>query len=269
MLPDSSSRISVSVGCGVRSSSVVGGHHQAGRAEAALHGAGLDERPLHVGRRTGLGEALDRRDGEADRARRQHEARAHQLAVDEDAARPALALLARALGAVEPEPLAQHVQQALAEPGVGDRVGGAVDVEDVLLAHRASREGPSQQAAGEDLDGAAAVGGAGPVVVDRAGGRRREGGEADERRRRRSSSPPSRPPPRASTSASGARTIVGADRPEGDAHRAARRVDGQAGPGDGDDHGVAHADLGVALPAVEQRHGHRDDQLAREAGACA
>src|SRR4029077_14240698 len=69
------------------------------------------------------------------RAGRQHEARADQLAVDEHAARPALALLARPLGTVETEPLAQHVEQALAQPGVGDRVRGAVDVEEALLAH--------------------------------------------------------------------------------------------------------------------------------------
>ena len=39
-------------------------------------------------------------------------------------------------------------------------------------------------------------------------------------------------------------------------------VDGEAGAADGDDHGVADTDLGVALPAVEQRHGDRRDQLA-------
>ena len=52
------------------------------------------------------------------------------------------------------------------------------------------------------------------------------------------------------------------DRPEGEAHRPGRLVDRQARPGDGDDHGVAHADLGVALPAVEQRHGDGREQLA-------
>ncbi len=52
-------------------------------------------------------------------------------------------------------------------------------------------------------------------------------------------------------------------RTEGDAHRAGRPVDGETDAGDGDDHRVAHADLGVALPAVEQRDGHRGDQLAR------
>ena len=52
------------------------------------------------------------------------------------------------------------------------------------------------------------------------------------------------------------------DRPEAQAHRPVRPVDGETGAGDGDDHGVADADLGVALPPVEHRHGHGGDQLA-------
>ena len=47
---------------GVAVEQVVGGDDQARRAEAALHGTGLDERPLHVARRAGLGEPLDRDD---------------------------------------------------------------------------------------------------------------------------------------------------------------------------------------------------------------
>ena len=45
-----------------------------------------------------------------DRRCRQHEAAAHQLVVDQHAARAALALLARTLAADQPEPLAQHVR---------------------------------------------------------------------------------------------------------------------------------------------------------------
>ena len=48
-------------GCGVAVEQGVGGHDQPGRAEPALHGAGVDERLLHVGRRARLGEALDGR----------------------------------------------------------------------------------------------------------------------------------------------------------------------------------------------------------------
>ena len=47
---------------GVAIEQIVGGDDQARRAEAALHGTGLDERTLHVARRAGLGEPLDRDD---------------------------------------------------------------------------------------------------------------------------------------------------------------------------------------------------------------
>ena len=180
MLPDSSSRISVIVGCGRALEQGVGGHHQARRAEPALHGAGVDEGPLHVGRRARLGEALDRDDRQVDGAGRQHEARADQLAVDEHAARAALALLARALGAEQPEPLAQHVQQALAEPGVGDVVAGAVDVQ------RGSAR--SRRSAGRRRTPAAA--GAGRAPRRRGGGRPRwPGGRRSGGWRRAASSP--------------------------------------------------------------------------------
>ncbi len=53
-----------------------------------------------------------------------------------------------------------------------------------------------------------------------------------------------------------------AHRAEGDAHRRRRHVDGEAARRGGDDHRVAHADLGVALPTVEHRDGDRGDQLA-------
>src|SRR5690606_17533097 len=67
--------------------------------------------------------------------RGEHQAGAHEIAVDQDRARAALTLLARALGGLETEPLAQHVQQALADPGVADLVRRSVDVQGVVLAH--------------------------------------------------------------------------------------------------------------------------------------
>ena len=97
---------------------VVHRHDEAGRAEPALHRAGLDERALHVGHRAafvGL-QPFDGHDLGADGRRREHEARAHEHAVDEHRARAALALLAAGLRARQPEPLAQHVEQALTEP---------------------------------------------------------------------------------------------------------------------------------------------------------
>ncbi len=110
---------------------VVHGHHESGRAEAALHGAGGDERLLDVGERGVVGDGFHRRDLGVFERRREHEARAAQHAVDEHRAGATLPLLARVLRAGKPEPLAQHVQQALADPAVGDVVVGAVDREPV------------------------------------------------------------------------------------------------------------------------------------------
>ena len=113
----------------------VRGHDQARRAEATLHGAGIDEGALQVCRRGRLGETLDGDDRAVDGARRQHEAGAHEVTVDEHRARPALPLLAGALRAHQPEPLAQHVEQALPHPRVGDVVRSTVDVQLVVGAH--------------------------------------------------------------------------------------------------------------------------------------
>src|SRR6516165_7031931 len=92
---------------------IVHGDDETRCAETALHGALVDEGLLDVGELAAVAEALDGRDVVPDGGGRQHEARAHQDTVDEHRARPALALLARALGPWEPEPLPQHEQQAL------------------------------------------------------------------------------------------------------------------------------------------------------------
>ena len=121
-LPEIASRTARSLGRRIALEQRVHRHDEPRRAEAALHRAGLDERALHVGQRAafvGL-QPLDGHDLGADRRRREHEARAHEHAVDEHRTRTALALLATGLGAGEAEPLAQHVEQALAEPRVGD-----------------------------------------------------------------------------------------------------------------------------------------------------
>ena len=107
---------------------VVRGDDQPRRAEAALHGAGLQERLLDrvqlvLGRR----EPLDGHDLAALGLAGQHQARAHELAVEVHRARAALALLAGVLGARQREPLAQHVQQALALPDAVDLARLAVD----------------------------------------------------------------------------------------------------------------------------------------------
>ena len=91
-----------------------------GRAEPALHRAASTNACCTSLGAPERGDALDGDDRLADCAGSEHEAAAHQLAVDQHAARSALALLARALAAHQPEPLAQHEQQALAHPRVAD-----------------------------------------------------------------------------------------------------------------------------------------------------
>ena len=118
-LPDSASRISSSLGLGHAVEQVGGRDDEARRAEAALHGAGLDERLLHRVQPSPSRQPLDRDDLVPVGLRGEHEARAHELAVEQHRARPALALLARVLRAGQPEPLAQRVEQALALPDVG------------------------------------------------------------------------------------------------------------------------------------------------------
>ena len=64
------------------------------------------------------GEPLDRDDLVAVRLRGEDEARADELAVEENGARSALALLARVLRAGELEPVAERREKALARPDV-------------------------------------------------------------------------------------------------------------------------------------------------------
>src|SRR5215218_7962553 len=106
------------VGVGPAVQQVVHGHDHPGDAEAALHRPLLDEGPLDVAA-GGVG-AHDAAGGDQD-------------AVQQHRAGAALALLAGVLGAGQAEALAQHVQQALPVPGVGDLVVLAVDPEGVAV----------------------------------------------------------------------------------------------------------------------------------------
>src|SRR5918999_3515230 len=121
------------VGVGPAVEQVVDGHDQPRDAEAALHRPLLDEGPLDVGELAGGAEALDGADVAAGGVGGQHAAGGHQDPVQQHRAGAALALLAGVLGAGEAEPLAQHVQQALADPGVGDREVPAVHREGVAV----------------------------------------------------------------------------------------------------------------------------------------
>src|SRR4029077_1348908 len=85
-----------------------------------------------------VGQPLHRDDLVPFRLRGQHQARAHELAVKQHRARPALPLLARVLGTGEAELLAEREEQAFALPDVG-LVHLAVDVQlDLHTRHRSS-----------------------------------------------------------------------------------------------------------------------------------
>ena len=145
-------------GLGHPGQEVVDGDHEARGAEAALHAAGLDHRLLDVGedvarqRRVprlapGRRETLDGGDGAPDRRLGQLEAGAHEHAVDQHRARAALALLAGVLGAGQPEPVAQDVEQAVAAVRALDAPGRAVDHQVVHVGHAAASDpaaGPGQ-----------------------------------------------------------------------------------------------------------------------------
>src|SRR5260221_6933417 len=85
--------------------------HHARRAEAALRCVQLMERGLHGREALGLAEAFERRDRRAVDRRNRRETRTPRLAVDENGARAAAALLAAGLRARDLELLAQDVQQ--------------------------------------------------------------------------------------------------------------------------------------------------------------
>src|SRR5712692_833342 len=97
---------------------VMGRHHESGRAEPTLDGARLDEGVLNRVKSATAGQAFDRDDLPTLDLAREHEAGADQRSVEVHGARSALALLAGILRAEQAKALAQHVQEALALPGV-------------------------------------------------------------------------------------------------------------------------------------------------------
>ena len=99
MLPDSASRISSSVGTGLRARRSAAATTRPGRAETTLHRSRFDERLLHGVQSILRSQALHRHDVVVVHLSRQHEARAHEHTVEQHRARSALALLARVLRA--------------------------------------------------------------------------------------------------------------------------------------------------------------------------
>src|SRR5215212_9134764 len=98
---------------------VRGRDHEPGCAETALHGARLDEGLLNAMEPAVVGQALDRHHLVAVGLSSEDETRADERPVQQNRARPALALLARVLRPGQLEPLAQRVEQALAGPDLG------------------------------------------------------------------------------------------------------------------------------------------------------
>ena len=113
---------------------LLGRHDHARDAEAALDGAGQDERLLDEVRPVRRAQALDRRDLRAVERRDLGDAREHGLAVDEDHARAALALaVAGLLRPGEAQVLADDVQQDRLLPVGDDLHGTSVDGETDLV----------------------------------------------------------------------------------------------------------------------------------------
>ena len=108
------SRISASVGRGIVAQQIERGHQHARRAEAALQAVVLAERLLQRVERRRPRQPLDRRHLGAVGLHGEHQARARGLAVDQDRARAADAVLASDVRAGEPEVLAQEVREQLA-----------------------------------------------------------------------------------------------------------------------------------------------------------
>src|SRR5205809_3051521 len=95
---------------------------------AALHGAAVEERLLDRVEPSVLGQALDRRHGATIGLDGEVGAGAHRQPVHEHGARAAHLGVARALGALEVEPVTEHVEQQRVHGNV-DRVSAAVDDE--------------------------------------------------------------------------------------------------------------------------------------------
>ena len=90
----------------------MGGKNHGGRAIAALHAMGFAERVLQGRQLTRPGrQALDGGDGVAVGLHREHQARAHGCAVDQNRAGATAAMFASGVGAGEQQLIAQAIEQ--------------------------------------------------------------------------------------------------------------------------------------------------------------
>ena len=217
--------LGVASGAGCARSRSWRGDDQPRRAEAALHRAGLEERLLDrvqlVARRPSPSTVTTSRPSAC---AGEHQARAHELAVEVDRARAALALLAGVLRARAGRGARAARKQALALPDAVDlarlAVDGAASGASLLL------PAPSVSVRrAEHAERVAAVGGAAADVVDRRA-RRAATSVAEARRApRRRAAPRAVPrPSSSSTPATNASASARADR------RRAGRADARARP---------------------------------------
>ena len=125
---------------------ILRGDQHAGRAEAALQRVAAVKRLLQLGQLARVRQSLDGVDAPAVRLHREHEAAAHDLAVDADRARAARSVLAARVRPGQAQVFPQEIDQVLARRNA-PRHGAAVDrqrgfdcrVHDVFLRRRAPR----------------------------------------------------------------------------------------------------------------------------------
>ena len=105
---------------------------ETGGAEAALNSSGVDEGLLDVTQHTITSETFDGRDLGVDGRGRQHQARAHGTAIDDDRATSAFTLFAGTFRARESETFAKNVEKTFPDPCVENVVLATVHVERIL-----------------------------------------------------------------------------------------------------------------------------------------
>ena len=239
-------------------------HDQPGGAEAALHGARVDEGLLHVGELAVAG----RRPSTVVISRSTAPAAEHQAG-----ARPARRRAGPSTSRTRPARrrswrragrAARAARRAGSRPSQASSTSCSVPLTREADAARSAAHtsrGPgtlSRARRGEHADGVAAVVGGGPVVVDRAGGGRRPARRIVDGAARSATGPPAGPSRCSAAihaSASGRPQRHRADRAEPDPHACARPGRRRsAAEHDRDHHRVAGADLEELLRAVEHRH---------------
>src|SRR5262249_33939046 len=119
----------------------VAGHEESRRADAALEGGVLEEALLQGMERLALGQALDRFDPSPPDLAAQHEARAHEPAVQRDAAGAAVAGRAAFLAAGQVQGVAEHVQQRFFRFAEELHLVAVDRRFDVVLGHRSALAG--------------------------------------------------------------------------------------------------------------------------------